>query len=701
MTSFAGPGPGTAASPATSAERRIDPSFSTVHDRVCAIVGHGSSRPCCWRRSPPSAWPRPWPWPRRPTTSWPSAGCASTRARRWTAPGAGRSGAVRPGRPGRRDDPGQLRVVPGGAGPGRDDGGGRGRPRLPEHRQPRLLHRAVRRPPALAQPAAGRQPRDRHLGADQLPAAAALAPGPGRRRVQPAGRGLRQPAQHRPAASRRAARARQRPVRHRQRRPRPGRRAHRPGDRAGRSVRGLLRQLLRPDLRRPLPGAAPVADPGRHLAGAEHRPVLHLDHRDGPDRLRPGLPAQRGLRPGRPRVVDGPHRGPGRAAAPRPGGRSDPRAGQRPLHLEGRRRGPDRAGQQRRLRRRGLPRAGRRRPGGAGAPGRGAAAPAGRQVALHRRRRAGAGVVGRPVQRRLLHRLPAGVRHAGAAGRPPGPVRGRRGRPARRHLRAVHRRGVGDLAGGRVRRLPPLAGPGPRRPAHHRAAAPGAADPARAGPVGWARHPDHLDRRRHRGRTARPVGPLGQGGEHHPRDRAGRPLRLRQRAGPPVRPPSRAAAHHGRVLRQPHPRGPRGRRLPPTAVRGHPGHRPQGQPGRHRRAQAGHRRGGRRRRRHRPVVVPARVARPRPPRRLVHPRRRRQRQVRPPQGPVRRRHHRRRHRHLEHRHRQGHRPGRGQGSPRRHRHPPHALGRPRPPPAGHRLRPTGSGTRLAATLPAP
>ena len=63
-------------------------------------------------------------------------------------------GAVRPGRPGRRDDPGRLRVVPGGAGPGGHDGGRRGRPRLPEHRQPRLLPRAVRRPPAAAAPPA-------------------------------------------------------------------------------------------------------------------------------------------------------------------------------------------------------------------------------------------------------------------------------------------------------------------------------------------------------------------------------------------------------------------------------------------------------------------------------------------------------------------------------------------------------------------
>ena len=159
-----------------------------------------------------------------------------------------------------------------------------------------------------------------------------------------------------------------------------------------------------------------------------------------------------------------------------------------------------------------------------------------------------------------------------------------------------------------VRSDPPITG----RPAA------GPADPAGAGAVGRARHPDHLDRRRHRGRADGPVGPLGQGREHHPRDRAGRPLRLRQRAGPPVRPPPRAAALDGRVLRQPHPRGPGRRRLPPAAVRGDPGHAPQGQPGRVGRAAAGRRRGGRGRRRHRPVVVPAGVARPRAPRRLVH-----------------------------------------------------------------------------------
>src|SRR4029453_2034668 len=79
----------------------------------------------------------------------------------------------------------------------------------------------------------------------------------------------------------------------------------------------------------------------------------------------------------------------------------------------------------------------------------------------------GRGGGGRPVQRPLLHRLPAGVRHAGVAGRPPGPVPGRSRGPLRRHLRAVLGPGVDDLAGGRVRRLPPPAGPGPRRPAHH------------------------------------------------------------------------------------------------------------------------------------------------------------------------------------------------------------------------------------------
>ena len=80
---------------------------------------------------------------------------------------------------------------------GHDRGHG-GRPRLPEHRQPRLLHRAVRRPAAHPQPAAGRQPRHRHLRADQLPAAAALAPRPRRRGTTAAWR-LRRPAQHRPA----------------------------------------------------------------------------------------------------------------------------------------------------------------------------------------------------------------------------------------------------------------------------------------------------------------------------------------------------------------------------------------------------------------------------------------------------------------------------------------------------------------------
>jgi uncharacterized protein len=42
---------------------------ASVHDRVCAIVGRGSSRPCWSRRSPPSAWPRAWPWRRRRTTA--------------------------------------------------------------------------------------------------------------------------------------------------------------------------------------------------------------------------------------------------------------------------------------------------------------------------------------------------------------------------------------------------------------------------------------------------------------------------------------------------------------------------------------------------------------------------------------------------------------------------------------------------------
>ena len=98
-TSSAGPGPGAAASPATSADpgrldhRRLPrpqgpsqdhapcrlghcPSnagltrrSASVHDRVCAIVGPGSSRPCWSRRSPPSPWPPAWPSRRRRTTA--------------------------------------------------------------------------------------------------------------------------------------------------------------------------------------------------------------------------------------------------------------------------------------------------------------------------------------------------------------------------------------------------------------------------------------------------------------------------------------------------------------------------------------------------------------------------------------------------------------------------------------------------------
>ena len=223
------------------------------------------------------------------------------------------------------------------------------------------------------------------------------------------------------------------------------------------------RQLLRADLRRPLPAAAAVADPGRHLAGARHRPLLPLHHRVGPGRLRPDSPAQRGLRAGRPRVVDGPDRRPGRAAAPGPGRRHDPRAGQRPVHLTVdvgilialvNNAGSD-AGVYRELD------AAARVPQMPTAP----PAAAGRQVALHRRRRAGAGVVGRPVQRRQLHRLPAGVRHAGAAGGP----------EWAQHQAAVD--GLPDDVyapfspsrsgrppGGRARRLRQLAVAGPLRP---------------------------------------------------------------------------------------------------------------------------------------------------------------------------------------------------------------------------------------------
>ena len=52
-----------------SAERGIDRRSASVHDRVCATVGRGSSRPCWSRRSPPSAWPPPWPSRRRRTTA--------------------------------------------------------------------------------------------------------------------------------------------------------------------------------------------------------------------------------------------------------------------------------------------------------------------------------------------------------------------------------------------------------------------------------------------------------------------------------------------------------------------------------------------------------------------------------------------------------------------------------------------------------
>src|SRR4029453_14396301 len=49
-------------------------------------------------------------------------------------------------------------------------------------------------------------------------------------------------------------------------------------------------------------------------------------------------------------------------------------------------------------------------------------------------------------------------------------------------------------------RHPPA--PAPPPPPPPRPPPPGPADPAGAGAVGRARHPDHLDRRRHRGRAA-------------------------------------------------------------------------------------------------------------------------------------------------------------------------------------------------------
>ena len=340
------------------------------------------------------------------------------------------AGAVRSCRPQGRHDPDRLRVVPGRLRPRRRHGRRHGgRPRLPQHRQPRLLPGAVRPAAALPQPAAGRQPWHRHLGAGELQAPAAVA---GRRRqpgVPAAGRGLRPPAQPHAGASRWRLRPRQRPVRHRQHRPRPGRRARGPADRPGRPVRRLLRELLRAGLRRAPPGAAAVGDPRRHLAGAGDRPVLPLDPADHADRLRPGLPAQPGVRGRGPRTVDGADRRPGRAAPARSGGRPDPRAGRPAGHLDGGRRGAGHHGQQRRLRLRRLPRPGRRRQGRARTGRRRPAAAPGRPVDLHRRLRPGGGLLGGPLHRRLLQRLPAGLRHGRRASDPAGTVRRRGRRP--------------------------------------------------------------------------------------------------------------------------------------------------------------------------------------------------------------------------------------------------------------------------------
>ena len=161
-------------------------------------------------------------------------------------------GAARPGRPGRRHDPGQSRVVPGRAGRGgHDRGQAEGGLGYPSTGSRDYYLGAVRRPPAHADPLLVDNC-DRHPGTGQLAGRCSAGTWPRGEEEETGGSRPAASSSTPPGRPRRRARPRQRPVRHRQRRPRPGRRARGPGDRAGRPVRRLLRQLLRPDLRRPL-----------------------------------------------------------------------------------------------------------------------------------------------------------------------------------------------------------------------------------------------------------------------------------------------------------------------------------------------------------------------------------------------------------------------------------------------------------------
>ena len=219
-----------------------------------------------------------------------------------------------PGRPAglllRREPahPGQLPLAAGqGRGAGRDDPRGGGRPRLRLDRQRGELPADDRAASADPQPAARRPARHGHFHGDQLPGAGAGRLAAVRAALQPAGRRVRRQAQPRMALpARRRLGARVRGLQHgifRQGR-RPG--APRAAAAPGRPLRRLLRQLVRADIRVPVPGHAAVGHAGLHLPGARARPVVYDHGHYRPPGFRRRLPAIGGMRRGRRRHRVGP-----------------------------------------------------------------------------------------------------------------------------------------------------------------------------------------------------------------------------------------------------------------------------------------------------------------------------------------------------------------------------------------------------------
>ena len=245
----------------------------------------------CWRPSPLRRRVRPRPRSPRRRPRCTSAPSRCMPAATWCRHGADPARAGRPGASPGGLAHGLVRVVPGvGARRGEGDDRGRGGgPGLPvdrfRARVPRALPAAARDP----EPAAGRQPRHRRVGADRLPGSAGIPGEDDHAPVRCDGGRVRPPPRPRPARQGARRDTGLGSVRDRLRDARPGGRDPGARRRAGRPVRGFLRLVVRAVVCVAVPAPAAFGGARLHLLAGPPVPVVRVDRHDRPHRLPAGL----------------------------------------------------------------------------------------------------------------------------------------------------------------------------------------------------------------------------------------------------------------------------------------------------------------------------------------------------------------------------------------------------------------------------